>query len=146
MDTEVKKHLKAFAALCSLAMVFSIFSASALASDPKLIEIDQAYITDHGNKMPTERGDYILAEDISVSDTAQISEDRAVLSINLNGHTITYSGSGSVYIVGNVDKKIIRQKLTPAESPREIIFVENLPLNASGKVDKKILAENYHEN
>lgn len=103
MDTEVKKHLKAFAALCSLAMVFSIFSASALASDPELIEIDQAYITDHGNKMPTERGDYILAEDISVSDTAQISEDRAVLSIDLNGHTITYSGSGSVYIVGNVD-------------------------------------------
>ncbi len=103
MDTEVKKHIKAFAALCSLAMVFSIFSASALASDPELIVIDQAYITDHGNKMPTERGDYILTEDISVSDTAQISDDRAVLSIDLNGHTITYSGSGSVYIVGNVD-------------------------------------------
>lgn len=50
------------------------------------------------------------------------------------------------YIVGNVDKKIIRQKLTPAESPREIIFVENLPLNASGKVDKKVLAKNHYEN
>ena len=47
------------------------------------------------------------------------------------------------YVVGNADKKIIRQSLTPAESPKEIVFVESLPLNASGKVDKKILAE-YH--
>ena len=43
------------------------------------------------------------------------------------------------YVVGSVDKKIIRQALTPAESPRDIIFVDALPLNASGKVDKKIL-------
>lgn len=45
------------------------------------------------------------------------------------------------YVVGNVDKKIIRQALTPAESPREIIFVKSLPLNASGKIDKKLLKE-----
>ena len=44
------------------------------------------------------------------------------------------------YVVGNVDKKIIRQALSPAELPREIIFVKSLPLNTSGKVDKKILA------
>ena len=43
------------------------------------------------------------------------------------------------YIVGRADKKIIRQALEPAELPREIIFVESLPLNSSGKVDKKIL-------
>ena len=41
------------------------------------------------------------------------------------------------YIVGRADKKIIRQALEPAELPREIIFVESLPLNSSGKVDKK---------
>lgn len=41
------------------------------------------------------------------------------------------------YVVGNVDKKIIRQALTPVESPKEIISVDALPLNASGKVDKK---------
>lgn len=40
------------------------------------------------------------------------------------------------YVVGSVDKKRIRQALTPAESPRDIIFVESLPLNSSGKVDK----------
>lgn len=45
------------------------------------------------------------------------------------------------YVVGSVDKKIIRQALTPAESPRYIIFVDALPLNASGKVDKKSLKQ-----
>ena len=45
------------------------------------------------------------------------------------------------YIVGNLDKKIIRQALEPAELPREIIFVKNLPLNDAGKVDKKFLAQ-----
>ena len=43
------------------------------------------------------------------------------------------------FVVGNVDKKIIRQALTPAELPREIIFVDELPLNSSGKVDKQRL-------
>lgn len=43
------------------------------------------------------------------------------------------------YVVGSVDKKIIRQALTPAESPKDIIFVDALPLNASGKVDKRKL-------
>lgn len=45
------------------------------------------------------------------------------------------------YVVGRADKKIIRQALTPAESPKEIIFVESLPLNASGKVDKNSLKQ-----
>lgn len=45
------------------------------------------------------------------------------------------------YVVGDLDKKIIRQALTPAESPKEIIFVKDLPLNSSGKVDKKSLKQ-----
>ena len=45
------------------------------------------------------------------------------------------------YVVGRVDKKTIRQALTPAESPKEIIFVDALPLNSSGKVDKKSLEQ-----
>ena len=43
------------------------------------------------------------------------------------------------YVVGDLDKKIIRQALTPAESPKEIIFVKELPLNSSGKIDKQSL-------
>ena len=40
------------------------------------------------------------------------------------------------YVVGDLDKKRIRQALLPTESPKDIIFVKELPLNASGKVDK----------
>ena len=43
------------------------------------------------------------------------------------------------YVVGAVDRKIIRQALAPAELPREIIFVRSLPLNESGKIDKRQL-------
>ncbi|MBE8955625.1 MAG: AMP-binding protein [Quinella sp. 2Q5] len=49
------------------------------------------------------------------------------------------------YVVGTADKKIIRQTLSPAELPREIIFVESLPLTAAGKVDKKILRRPFHQ-
>lgn len=47
------------------------------------------------------------------------------------------------FVVGNIDKKIIRHALNPAESPKDIIFVPNLPLNSSGKVDKRRLEEYY---
>lgn len=42
------------------------------------------------------------------------------------------------YVVGNANKKTIRQALSPAESPREIIFIKSLPLNYSGKIDKNL--------
>ncbi len=97
-DIEVKKHIKSFAALCSMAMVFSIFSCAVFADGPATI--DQGFIDRNGGKLPETRGTYTLSEDIAVSDTAQIAEDLANIAIDLNGHTITYSGSGSMYIVG----------------------------------------------
>ena len=96
---EVKKHMKAFAALCSLAMVFSIFSCAVFADGPATI--DQGFIDGNGGKLPETAGTYTLTEDIAVSDTAQIAVDLANIAIDLNGHTITYSGSGSMYVVGN---------------------------------------------
>ncbi|MBR4010942.1 MAG: hypothetical protein IKI87_08715, partial [Clostridiales bacterium] len=97
-DIEVKKHIKSFAALCSLAMVFSIFSCAVFADGPATI--DQGFIDRNGGKLPETAGTYTLSEDIAVSDTAQIAVDSANIAIDLNGHTITYSGSGSMYIVG----------------------------------------------
>ena len=102
MDTEVKKHIKAFAAFCSMAMVFSIFSCAVFADGPATI--DQGFIDGNGGKLPETAGTYTLTEDIAVSDTAQIAEDSANIAIDLNGHTITYSGSGSMYIVGKTTK------------------------------------------
>lgn len=104
MGNEVKKHIKAFATLCSLAMVFSIFSASVLADDPVTGggAITQATIDDNGGKMPVIAGNYTLDGDVNVSDTAQIEVSDTVITIDLAGHTITYFGSGSMYIVGKV--------------------------------------------
>ncbi len=104
MGNEVKKHIKAFATLCSLAMVFSIFSASVLADDPVTGggNITQATIDDNGGKMPVVGGNYTLADDINVSDTAWIDVSNTNVTIDLAGHKITYSGSGSMYIVGKV--------------------------------------------
>ena len=109
MDIEVKKHMKAFAAICSMAMIFSIFSASVLAEDPATGggNITQETINADGGKLPVTSGTYTLTEDVSVSDTAQIETDRAVITIDLNGHTITYSGSGSMYIVGKVTSSAV---------------------------------------
>ena len=101
-DIEVKKHIKSFAALCSLAMVFSIFSCAVFADGPDTI--DQGFIDRNGGKLPETAGTYTLSEDIAVSDTAQIAVDSANIAIDLNGHTITYSGSGSLYIVGKATK------------------------------------------
>ena len=55
------------------------------------------------------------------------------ISDNLRGENFL------AYVVGDLDKKIIRQALTPAESPKDIIFVKELPLNSSGKIDKQSL-------
>ena len=106
MDIEVKKHMKAFAAICSMAMIFSIFSASVLADDPATGggNITQQVINDNGGKMPVTGGTYTLTEDVEVSKTAQIETDSANIAIDLNGHTISYIGSGSLYIVGKATK------------------------------------------
>ena len=102
-DIEVKKHIKSFAALCSMAMVFSIFSVGIMASDPDPITLNQQYVTDHSGKLPVESGDYVLTEDITVSDTTQIDVDQAKIKIDLAGNKIIYSGTGSLYIVGKVE-------------------------------------------
>lgn len=48
------------------------------------------------------------------------------------------------FIVGKIDKKIIRQALSPAELPK-IVFVKSLPVNSSGKIDKKSLLEQVNQ-
>ena len=53
--------------------------------------------------LPVTSGSYKLVADINVTKTFQIEEDNATITLDLNGHKITYSGSGSMYIVGKVD-------------------------------------------
>lgn len=40
-------------------------------------------------------------------------------------------------------RQVVRKTLTPLEMPQEIIFLDSMPLNDRGKVDKKFLFENF---
>ncbi len=108
MDIEVKKHIKAFSAICSLAMVFSIFSTTVTA-DETITTVDQDYITANDGYLPKTSGNYKLESDILVDKSTQIEEDGAQISIDLNGHTITYTTNtnslydGSMYVIGKVE-------------------------------------------
>lgn len=53
--------------------------------------------------LPVTSGSYKLVADINVTKTFQIEENNANITLDLNGHTITYSGTGSMYIVGKVN-------------------------------------------
>ncbi|MBO4689013.1 MAG: hypothetical protein J5636_10950 [Clostridiales bacterium] len=129
-ETKVKKHIKAFAALCSMVMVFGSFSFAAFADneeadpnpvaaenlddtqeqtpDPEQVGlfangvITQADINANGGKMPEAAGVYTLTENVTVSAGAKIETQDASVTINLNDHTITYTGTESFYVVGKV--------------------------------------------
>ena len=66
------------------------------------ITLDQDYIDNHDGHMPVEPGVYDLAENITVSATADVVTQDAQITINLNGHTILYTGTTSMYVLGKV--------------------------------------------
>ena len=110
-DTKVKKHIKTFAALCSLVMVFGSFSFAAFAdeepADPQPVPFANGLITQtdinlNGGKMPEAAGTYTLTENVTVSVGAKIETQDASVTIDLNGYTITYTGTESFYVVGKV--------------------------------------------
>ena len=73
--------------------------------DPELFVngvITQADINANGYKMPEAAGTYTLTENITVSAGAKIETQDASVTINLNGFTITYTGTESMYVVGKV--------------------------------------------
>ena len=100
MDIEVKKHIKTFATICAVAMIFGSFSGAVFADGNNPTEINQHSIDDLQGILPTDAGNYILTEDISVTHGAKIETSDTQVTINLNGHTITYTGTESMYIVG----------------------------------------------
>ena len=102
MDIEVKKHIKTFAAICAVAMIFGSFSGAVFADGNNPTEINQDSIDDLQGILPTDAGNYILTEDISVTHGAKIETSDIQVTINLNGHTITYTGTESMYIVGKL--------------------------------------------
>ena len=64
--------------------------------------ITQTDIDANDGKMPETAGTYTLTENVTVSKGAKIETQDASVTINLNGHTITYTGKESMYVVGKV--------------------------------------------
>ena len=51
--------------------------------------------------LPTTSGSYRLTNDITVTGTASVETAGVNIILDLNGHTITYTGSGSLYVLGH---------------------------------------------
>ena len=109
----MKKHIKAFAALCSMVMVFGSFSFAAFADEEPAADPEQAVpfengfitqddIDNNGGKMPETGGIYTLSENITVSAGAKIETSDTSVTIDLSGYTITYTGTESMYVVGKL--------------------------------------------
>ena len=64
--------------------------------------ITQTDINANDGKMPETAGTYTLTENVTVSKGAKIETQDASVTINLNGHTITYTATESMYVVGKV--------------------------------------------
>ena len=65
-----------------------------------IVEIDQNYININDGKLPVESGTYKLVEPISVSETTIFNVDGAVITLDLNGYNLTYTGTTGLFIVG----------------------------------------------
>ena len=64
--------------------------------------ITQADITANGGKLPETAGNYTLAENVTVTAGANVETNDASITIDLNGHTITYTGTESMYVLGRI--------------------------------------------
>ncbi len=112
----MKKFKKTIALICSMALLFSVFSASVLAdgqngeggnnaiegNTSEVFELNQAYIDAHGGHMPVVAGSYELVENITVSEETRVETENAHITIDLKGHTITHTSIKSMYILGKV--------------------------------------------
>ena len=128
----MKKHIRKIAAFCAMTMIFSMFSATAFAGseepatdNPAVVEnndtqeqaapennepvrgtttsLNQAYIDANGGELPETTGSYTLVEDVSVPGHSHIDAAGTQITIDLNGHTITYTGTENLYTVGFVE-------------------------------------------
>ncbi len=64
--------------------------------------ITQDEINANDGMMPTAPGSYTLTEDVTVSKGANVETNDTAITIDLNGHTITYTGTESMYVLGRI--------------------------------------------
>ena len=66
-------------------------------------EITQAAIDANGGELPETTGTYTLVENVSVPGHSHIDDAGTNITIDLNGHTITYTGTENLYTIGFVE-------------------------------------------
>lgn len=66
------------------------------------IGVNQQYINNNGIQMPITSGTYKLEENITVANCAYAEIGDQDITIDLNGHTITYVGCENLYVLGKV--------------------------------------------
>jgi len=78
----------------------TVLTAPAVAEPFANGQITQADINLNDGKLPVESGTYKLTEPISVSETTVFDVDGAVITLDLNGYNLTYTGTTGLFIVG----------------------------------------------
>ena len=66
-------------------------------------QITQTDIDNNGGKLPDKSGIYTLASNIVVPNHSHIDAAGTNITIDLNGHTITYTGDENLYTIGKVE-------------------------------------------
>lgn len=73
-------------------------------------EITQAAIDANGGELPETTGTYTLVENVSVPGHSHIDAAGTQITIDLNGHTITYTGTENLYTIGSVEDVVVDGK------------------------------------
>ena len=67
-----------------------------------VVEVDQTWIDGNDGLLPYSTGSYKLVSNISVAKSTKVETSDQNITIDLNGHTITYTGTESMYVLGRI--------------------------------------------
>ena len=82
-----------------------------------VVEVDQTWIDDNDGFLPYSTGSYKLVSDISVAKSTKVETSDQNITIDLNGHTITYTGTESMYVLGRIRGTSGDNQSTSSQSP-----------------------------
>ncbi len=82
-----------------------------------VVEVDQTWIDGNDGFLPYSTGSYKLVSDISVAKSTKVETSDQNITIDLNGHTITYTGTESMYVLGRIRGTSGDNQSTSSQSP-----------------------------
>ena len=95
-------------------------------------EITQAAIDANGGELPETTGTYTLVENVSVPGHSHIDAAGTQITIDLNGHTITYTGTENLYTIGSVEDVVVDGKTTVLVHGDSVLTIKDTGSN--GKI------------